>query len=162
MIRITIAGTVLAAALVGGLATGYTAELPSEEPDGVASGVETNPETTGETTEATRSTEATTPQEEILAVQPPSVEPSPAAPPATGLTAEQQENRRILAEREAAYDGTGPSPWVQGQMDHAGIASTNPPRLTPEKDAQVREQAKANGCYPSCQGAAIQRGEVVP
>jgi hypothetical protein len=32
---------------------------------------------------------------------------------------EQAENRRILAERQANWHGTGPSPWVQGQMDEA-------------------------------------------
>jgi hypothetical protein len=32
---------------------------------------------------------------------------------------EQAENRRILAERQANWDGSGPSPWVQGQMDDA-------------------------------------------
>ncbi len=46
-------------------------------------------------------------------------EPVPQAPPPSGITPEQAENRRILAEREATYDGTGPSPWVQGQIDEA-------------------------------------------
>ena len=54
-------------------------------------------------------------------VPPVPVEPvsEPQAPPPSGITPEQAENRRILAEQEAAYDGTGPSPWVQGQIDEA-------------------------------------------
>lgn len=33
------------------------------------------------------------------------------------ITPEQAENRRIYDERARAYDGTGPTPYQQGQMD---------------------------------------------
>jgi hypothetical protein len=48
----------------------------------------------------------------------PALVPETPAPP-SDITPEQAENRRILEERQATYDGTGPSPWVQGQVDWA-------------------------------------------
>ena len=100
----------------------------------------TPPERTEETTPE-RTTEATTaaakpepapderaavvvpePIPPVLEPVPPVLEPvppvpvapvsEPQLPPPSGITPEQAENRRILAEREATYDGTGPSPWV--------------------------------------------------
>jgi hypothetical protein len=59
------------------------------------------------------------------------------------ITPEQAENRRILAERQATYDGTGPSPWVQGQIDWAREQGLIP--ADPAADAAVQSQKANNG-----------------
>jgi len=72
------------------------------------------------------------------AEQPTSSEPS--------LTPEQIESRRIYDERMESYDGTGPSPWVQGQIDwaaehQAGSQSATPGPFSTEKEAEAYWEA---------------------
>jgi len=103
---------------------GSSSEEPSE-PILEATLEETTERTTKETTEEVPN-ESVAPGEPVVneaaeIVVDPSNDPAPgpvgASETPSNITPEQAENRRILEERQATYDGTGPSPWVQGQID---------------------------------------------
>jgi hypothetical protein len=93
--------------------------------------------------ESTEGEESTEEEEEVSGVESVTVvytEPAPEVPapqtpvPAVapaGITAEQQENRHIYEERMVTYDGTGPSPWVQGQIDWAREQGLMPSEANP-------------------------------
>jgi hypothetical protein len=84
--------------------------------------------------------ESTVTRVKVVYVEPEPVQEvaSSEAPQPSGLTPEQQENRRIYEERMKTYDGTGPSPWVQGQIDWAReqglLPSTSAPTSTCHQD----------------------------
>jgi len=133
-------GSALIVVLILMSLTGCT---PAEELEESAAVEET---TTEETT-----TEETTPEETT-----PEEEPQQEELITEGVAAtEQAENRRVYEERSKVYDGTGPSPWVQGQIDDAnekGYAKPTPTNMCHTAgstckniEGDVEAQWKANG-----------------
>ena len=150
---------VLACSLVG--CGGSQEETPPDEPTETTGPEKTDEETTTvRTFEETMMREATVEEaavEEIPAPLPeesaqtaqapvePPVEPPVELAPPSDITPEQAENRRILAERQATYDGTGPSPWVQGQIDWAREQGLIPADPGADHAAQSREANNGQG-----------------
>ena len=73
----------------------------------------------------------------------------------SGLTPEQQENRRIYEERSKAYDGTGSSPWVQGQIDWAieqGLMPSEANPTAPQTETPIERHKRETNEYRQSTG----------
>jgi len=74
--------------------------------------------------------------------------------PPEGITPEQAENRRIYEERAENYNGTGPSPWVQGQLDWMAENQATPESY-PQPTSRCHEPGAA--CDESQPGIQTER-----
>jgi hypothetical protein len=102
-------------------------EIAEETTEEEESSTESEEEDSSETPEVSESSSAS----HLPGTANPSIEVDPVLASVSvqpsGLTPQQIENRRKLEECRANYTGTGPSCWVQGQMEQAGITPTPPP-----------------------------------